>query len=106
MFLIAPVAAASVLFGGCSASSSGDPTVDKADVAKQAQLQVARIARERGVRKVPRVKCPDDLKAKAGATTRCSAKGTDGTLGITVTVTSVKDKKAQLSVQRDSALNQ
>ena len=102
--VIAVACAAVVLAGGCSAST-GDPMVDKAEVAKQAQLQYARIARQRGVRKVPRITCPKDLKAKAGATTRCSAKGTDGTLGITVTVTSVKDKKAQLRFKADSALN-
>jgi hypothetical protein len=102
---IATVAAAAVLAGGCS-SSTGDPTVDKDAVAKQAQLQFDRIARQKGVSKFPTIKCPDDLKAKKGAKTRCSAKGTDGTLGITVTVTSVKDKKAQLHFKGDSALNQ
>jgi hypothetical protein len=102
---IAIVAAAAVLAAGCS-SSTGDPTVDKAEVAKQAQLQFDRIARQRGAKNFPRIKCPDDLKAKAGAKTRCSAKGTDGTLGITVTVTSVKDKKAQLHFKGDAALNQ
>jgi hypothetical protein len=102
---IAVAAAAAVLVGGCSAST-GDPTVDKSEVAKQAQLQFNRIARQRGAAKFPAIKCPHDLKAKAGATTRCSAKGADGTLGITVTVTSVKDKKAQLRFKGDSALNQ
>jgi Domain of unknown function (DUF4333) len=103
--LIAAVAGAAVLAGGCSSSTS-DPTVDKAEVAKQAQLQFNRIARQKGAAKFPTIKCPKDLKAKAGAKTRCSAKGTDGTLGITVTVTSVKDKKAQLHFKGDSALNQ
>jgi hypothetical protein len=102
---VAAAAAVAVLAAGCSASS-GDPTVDKAEVAKQAQSQFNRIARQRGVAHFPKIKCPKDLKAKAGATTRCSAKGTDGTLGITVTVTSVKDKKAQLHFKGDSALNQ
>jgi Domain of unknown function (DUF4333) len=103
--VIAAACAAAVLAGGCSAST-GDPKVDKAEVAKQAQLQFNRIARQRGASKFPKITCPKDLKAKKGAETRCSAKGTDGTLGITVTVTSVKDKKAHLHFKGDSALNQ
>jgi PBP1b-binding outer membrane lipoprotein LpoB len=103
--LVSAVAGAALLTAGCSAST-GDKTVDKSEVAKQAQVQFDRIARQRGATKFPTIKCPKDLKAKKGATTRCSAKGTDGTLGITVTVTSVKNDKAQLHFKGDSALNQ
>lgn len=85
-------------------AACGTNTVSKDEVAKQAQTQFNQIAQKAGQKTFPKIKCPDDLDAKKGAKTRCSAKGTDGTLGITVTVTSVKSNKAQLNFKGDSAL--
>lgn len=51
----------------------------------------------------PDITCPHDLEAKVGATTRCTltAEGLDGSYGVTVRVTSVKNGKANFDVQVD-----
>jgi len=92
--------AASLSFAAC-----GDQTVSKDEVAKQAQSQFDKIARNAGQKKFPKITCPKDLDAKKGAKTRCTAKGNDGTLGITVTVASIKDDKARLNFKGDSKLS-
>jgi hypothetical protein len=96
---VAVLAAASLSLAAC-----GDKTVSSDEVAKQAQSQFDKIAQNAGQKTFPKITCPDDLDAKKGAKTRCSAKGNDGTLGITVTVASVKDDKAQLNFKGDSKL--
>ncbi len=97
--LCATAIATSVFLAAC-----GTAKVSSDEVAKQAQTQFDQIAQKAGQKKFPTIKCPDDLEAKKGAKTRCTAKGNDGTLGITVTVASVKGDKARLNFQGDSAL--
>lgn len=92
--------AASLALAAC-----GTQTVPKDEVAKQAQSQFDKIARNAGQKKFPKITCPKDLDAKKGAKTRCSAKGTDGTLGISVTVASTKDDRARLNFEGDSKLH-
>ena len=91
---------AAALFAGCGS----DNTLSKDEVAKEAQAQFDKIAKDRGQSSFPKITCPSDLKAKKGATTRCKAVGTDGTLGITVTVDSVDGGKAKLHFQADNKL--
>jgi hypothetical protein len=90
-----------IAFAGC-----GTKTVSKGDIEKQAQTYFDNLAQQGGQAKFPSIKCPDDLEAKKGKSERCSAKGTDGTLGITVTVTAVSGDKASLSFKADDKLNQ
>ena len=86
-------------------SSCGDSTntIDKDEIAAQAQTFFDRLAEKQG-RKFPPIKCPEDLEAKEGEKTRCSAAGNDGTLGITVTVTEVREDDAQLNFKGDEKL--
>jgi hypothetical protein len=100
VFLVIPLALV-LAFAGC-----GTKTVSKSDIQKQAQTYFDSVAQQNGQAKFPAIKCPDDLEAKKGKTVRCSAKGTDGTLGITVTVTDVSSNKASLSFKADNKLNQ
>jgi hypothetical protein len=83
------------------AACGSSATLSKDDVAKKVQAEFDKIAQSRGQESFPKVTCPDDLKAEAGATTRCSATGPDGTLGITVTVKSAKDGNAELAFKAD-----
>ncbi len=89
-----------VALAGCSS----EKTVSKDEVEKQAQQFFDGVAQKQGQPSFPKITCPDDLKAKAGERTRCSAKGTDGTLGITVTVKKVDGDKAILNFKGDDAL--
>ena len=91
---------AAALFAGCGS----DDTLSKEDVAKEAQAQFDKIAKDRGQDTFPKITCPEDLKAEKGATTRCKATGTDGTLGITVTVASVDGGDAKLNFKADDQL--
>jgi hypothetical protein len=84
----------------------GTKSVSKEEVEKQVQAYFDNLAKQNGQTKFPDIKCPDDLEAKKGKSERCSAKGTDGTLGITVTVTDVSGDKASLSFKADDKLNQ
>ena len=93
---VALVATTAAVLAGC-----GESTVDKDEVAKQAQTYFDGVARDNGQEKFPEITCPDDLKAEKGETTRCSAEGDDGTLGITVTVNSVDGDTANLSFEGD-----
>jgi hypothetical protein len=98
-FLAIPLAL--LAFAGC-----GTKTVSKDEVEKQVQSYFDNLAKQNGQAKFPDIKCPHDLEAKKGKSERCSAKGTDGTLGITVTVTDVSGDKASLSFKADDKLNQ
>lgn len=48
------------------------------------------------------VDCPDDLKAKVGATTRCTLTAGGQKIGATLKVTSVEGSNAQYSIQVDN----
>ncbi len=89
-----------LLLAGCSSTKM----ISKDKVAAQTQAKFDEIARSKGQAKFPKIVCPRDLTAKTGQTTRCSAAGRDGTLGITVTVTGVNGSKAQLNFQGDDHL--
>ncbi|MGI8579853.1 MAG: DUF4333 domain-containing protein [Solirubrobacteraceae bacterium] len=91
-------AATAMLTAGCSSTK----TISKDEVAKQTQAKFDEIAQSKGQAKFPKIVCPSDLTAKAGQTTRCSATGRDGTLGITVTVRSVTGSKARLNFKGDA----
>lgn len=93
--------AALPLLAGCSAETTN--TIDKDEIAKQAQSEFDKIAKAKGQR-FPKIVCPDDLEGEKGMETRCSATGPDGTLGITVTVTSADEDNAQLNFKGDSKL--
>lgn len=82
----------------------GTSTVSSDEISTQAQSQFDQIAQKAGQKKFPKITCPDDLEAKKGEKTRCTAKGNDGTLGITVTIASIKDDKAQLNFKGDPAV--
>ncbi len=101
VFMAGAVLAVAFVLAAC-----GESTVDKGDVEDQAQQFFDSVAKQQGQAKFPDIKCPDELKAEKGATTRCEAKGTDGTLGITVKVESVDDDTARLSFKADDKLNQ
>jgi len=90
--------AALPLLAGCSAETT--KTIDKDEIAKQAQGEFDRIAKAKGQR-FPKIVCPDDLEGEAGKKTRCTATGPDGTLGITVTVKSADGDNAQLNFKGD-----
>ena len=83
-----------LLAAGCGAG-----TVAKGDVAKAVADQVQSQAGSR-----PHVRCPEDLEAKVGATTRCTLtlQGVDGEYGVTATVTKVHDDQANFDIRVDS----
>jgi hypothetical protein len=87
---------------GLAACGSSSNTIKKDEVAKRVQGEFDKIAQARGRKNFPKITCPDDLEAKKGASTRCSATGPDGTLGITVTVTELKDGNAHLGFKGDN----
>jgi Domain of unknown function (DUF4333) len=87
-------------FAGCSSSH----TIAKQEVAKQAQVQFDALARRNGKSRFPKIACPNDLDAKVGGSTRCSASSLAGTLGITVTVKSISGSTAHLIFKGDNHL--
>ena len=103
MRLLACLAAVGTVF---AVSACGDSTeqISKGQVQSQAQKFFDDVAKRNGAESFPKITCPDDLEAVKGKTTRCSAKGTDGTLGITVTVSEVRDDGATLSFKGDDKL--
>lgn len=88
------------------AACGGPDTISKDDVAKKVQPEFDKIAQQQGQESFPEITCENDLKAEEGESTRCSATGPDGTLGITVTVSSVEDGNAKLSFKADSELTE
>ena len=102
MKALAALTTLALALAGCSASAGTSRSVDKETIAKQAQTQFDKIARQKGQKTFPPIKCPDDLDdPKVGDTTRCEATASDGTLGITVKVTGVTDDGVKLSFQGD-----
>lgn len=91
-----PLAVLPVL--GLVLAGCGNPTLSAGTVSKAAED-----ALEQQVGQRPTVKCPKDVDAKVGATTRCTltADGLDGSYGVTVTVTSVEGDKAHFDVKVD-----
>ena len=83
-----------LMLAGCGAG-----TVSRGDVASAVADQVEAQVGDR-----PHVRCPDDLVAKVGATTRCTLTlaGVDGEYGVTATVTKVDDDQAHFDIQVDA----
>jgi hypothetical protein len=98
--LLCSLAAGAVL----ALPACGTEQISKGDIQTKTQAYFDGLAKKNGQAKFPDIKCPDDLEAKKGKSTRCSAKGTDGTLGITVTVTEVRDDGVTMSFKADDKL--
>jgi Domain of unknown function (DUF4333) len=76
------------------ACSAGEKSVSKNDVASQITQKMTDAAGN----KPDSVTCPDDLKAKVGATLNCQMKLKDQTYGVNVTVTSVEGDQAKFDM--------
>lgn len=89
--------AATAALSACSASVSvGTPdTLKKADVEKT----VAQKFEEQTGGTADDVTCPDDLEAKADASITCQLTSGGQTQDVKVTITSVKDGKAQYNIE-------
>ena len=92
----ATMLAAVLLASGCNASVSvGKKTVSKDQVAQQISDQLTK-----QIGQTPDdVTCPDDLEAKVGATLTCVLTDGSDQYDVAVKVTSVKDGKADFSIQ-------
>ena len=92
-----PVALAcgAVLIAGCS---SGTVTVDQHKLEKEISNDLTRVVGQR-----PKaITCPGDLKAVEGTKMRCQLEASDGSkIGLTLTVTSVKDSDVKFHIQVD-----
>ncbi|MGW3205416.1 DUF4333 domain-containing protein [Streptomyces sp. NPDC001135] len=98
--ILSAVAAGSLLVG-CSGSVSVSKSEPKVSADKLATTVSERLAAQTG-RPKPHITCPEDLTGKAGTSTRCKLTADDGsTLGVTVTVTSVKDGQVNFDIRAD-----
>ena len=86
LVVVATSSASAIFLSACCGAS----TVPKADVEKQAAVQLAKEVDE----PEPDVTCPDDLDAEVDATLECTlvAEGDTVEYPVTITVTSVKDR--------------
>ncbi|MBV7246486.1 DUF4333 domain-containing protein [Streptomyces sp. MW-W600-10] len=90
---------AALLVAGCSVSVGSPKAVSKEEVAKQASAALSKkIGRE-----IDDVTCENDLKAKAGETTRCEVTVGGQKQGMTATATSVDDDKVKMDFKVDDA---
>ncbi|MFF8591421.1 DUF4333 domain-containing protein [Streptomyces sp. NPDC015220] len=95
------VLAAGALLVGCSASVHVGDSAPKMSASKLASTLAEKLAATTGQPK-PRISCPEDLVGKVGAKTRCTLTADDGsTLGVTVTVSSVKGQRIGFDYQAD-----
>ncbi|MFE1311527.1 DUF4333 domain-containing protein [Streptomyces sp. NPDC058755] len=93
--------ATGVLLVGCSASVDVEKSAPKLSADKLATTVSEKLAAQTGQPK-PKITCPEDLAGKVGTTTRCTLTANDGsTLGVTVTVTSVKDDQINFDIKAD-----
>jgi hypothetical protein len=94
-------AAVGLLLVGCSASVHVGASEPELSAGKLSDEVARQLAATTGQPK-PDVACPEDLAGKVGTTTRCTLTAGDGsTLGVTVTVTSVKDERIQFDIEAD-----
>ena len=97
MRIAIPVALAcgAVLIAGCS---TGPGSVDRHKVEKEVSDELTKTVGQR-----PKsITCPGDLKAVEGTKMRCQLLASDGTkLGLTLTVTSVKDSHVKFHISVD-----
>ncbi|WP_326700663.1 DUF4333 domain-containing protein [Streptomyces sp. NBC_01754] len=93
--------AVGVLLVGCSTSVSigrADPELPADELATTVAEKLA----DTTGRPTPDISCPEDLRGKAGTTTRCELTAEDGsTLGVSVTVTSVEGDKINFDIKAD-----
>ncbi|MGW2642235.1 DUF4333 domain-containing protein [Streptomyces sp. NPDC001348] len=93
--------AAGALLVGCSASVKAEKDTPKLSADKLASSVSEKLAAQTGQPK-PKITCPEDLAGKVGTTTRCKLTAGDGsTLGVTVTVTSVKGSQINYDIKAD-----
>src|SRR3954447_17711038 len=93
--------AVGVLLVGCSASVKVEKDTPKLSAGKLASTVSEKLAAQTG-RPKPKITCPEDLAGKVGTTTRCTLTADDGsTLGVTVTVTSVKGGQINFDFKAD-----
>jgi hypothetical protein len=90
-------AASLALLAGCG----GADTVNRAEVEKQTREGLTKSAGQQA----PPAKCPDELKAEVGATTRCTMDFPEKKrLGITVRVTKVDGNNVRFDIEADKQL--
>jgi hypothetical protein len=83
------------LLAGCS---GGTKAVDKKQVEQEVSTELTKTVGQ----KPKSITCPGDLKAKVGTKMRCTLTATDGsTIGLTLTVTSVKDSDVKFHIRVD-----
>ncbi|MEU9477386.1 DUF4333 domain-containing protein [Streptomyces sp. NPDC048191] len=93
--------AAGTLLVGCSGSVSVKKSEPKVSADKLASTVSERLAAQTGQPK-PHITCPEDLTGKVGSSTRCKLTANDGsTLGVTVTVSSVKGSQVNFDIKAD-----
>ena len=86
-----------VVLAGCG----GPATVKSAEVEKEARTELSKSVGQQA----PPVSCPKDLELEVGNTMHCQMDfGNEGTLGVTVKVTSVDGSDGKLSFVADEAL--
>lgn len=96
------VAAAGAMLVGCSASVHVEKSEPKVSAGKLATTVSERLAAQTG-RPKPDISCPEDLAGKVGTKTRCTLTADDNsTVGITVTVTSVKGTQIDFDIKADN----
>ncbi|GGW54093.1 hypothetical protein GCM10010503_34160 [Streptomyces lucensis JCM 4490] len=97
--------AAGVLLAGCSGSVTVGKTTPKLSADKLSDTLAEKLAATTGQPK-PDVSCPEDLVGKVGTTTRCTlTAGDGGSLGVTVTVTSVEDDRINFDFKADDKVS-
>ena len=93
----AATVAAVAAVAACSFSAGTSVTVDKNDLAKEISAQL-----KNQVGRAPEsVECPDDLKGKVGATTRCTLNDRGKTYGVDVNVTKVEGTDVRFDLKVD-----
>ncbi|MGW4289203.1 DUF4333 domain-containing protein [Streptomyces sp. NPDC004673] len=99
--------AVGALLTGCSASVHAGKTSEEPKISsgKLADTVAERLAAQTGQPK-PDVSCPEDLVGKVGTKTRCVLTASDkSTVGVTVTVTSVKDSQIGFGIKADDKVS-
>jgi hypothetical protein len=97
--LVAGLAVAVAVLGGCSGSASvGGLSVDKDRLASLAKQKLEEAAGQ----EAQGVVCDGDVPAKVGETQRCTLTATDGTtIGVTATVTAVNGDDVSFDFKAD-----